>query len=264
MSIVVENLVVRYGAKRRPAVDGVSATLAVPGAVTVLIGPNASGKSTLVRAVAQAVRIERGVITIGADDARRLSARALASHLAFAPQETPVPFAFTVSELIGLGATAIVSRETNDADERIARAVDALDLSDLLTRNLLTLSGGERQRAAVARALAQDAPYLLLDEPTAHLDPGHQTRLLAALRNEARTNNKAVLVVLHDLSLAGQWADRLLLLDQGRLVAHGAPAEVLTQELLDPVYQTRLAVYPSPLTGRPRIEPVADAHKSVV
>lgn len=255
MSLEAENIVVRFG--RREAVRNANCSV-TPGTLTALIGPNGSGKSTLVRGLAGALAPQAGTVRLDGDDLLRLRPAVRAAHMAFVPQSSPVGFDFTVRELVQLGAnaaragradaTAALARER--LEDRVARALAALDLSHLAARSLLTLSGGEQQRAAIARAFAQDTPYLLLDEPTAHLDLRHQSAVLELLRRFAHDEGRGVLVVLHDLNLAAA-ADTLVLLDQGRVVARGTPSDVLTATRLGSVYQTNVHVLPHPVTGLP-------------
>jgi len=139
----------------------------------------------------------------------------------------------------------------------VRRALEQTDTWHLASRRMGELSGGERQRVVVARALAQETPLLLLDEPTAHLDMGHQAAVLDLVRQLCRREGKAGLAVIHDLSLAGQYCDRLVMLNEGRIVGEGKPQEVLSPQLLASVYGTRVSVFSHPLTGRPVVTPMA-------
>ena len=145
----------------------------------------------------------------------------------------------------------------------VRRALEQTDALDLAERRIGELSGGERQRVVVARALAQEAPLLLLDEPTAHLDVGHQAAVLELLQRLCRSDGadgspKAVLAVVHDLTLAAQYCDRLAMLSEGRLVALGSPQEVLSPQVVASVYRTQVSVFPHPVTGRPVVTPAAN------
>jgi iron complex transport system ATP-binding protein len=249
MSLDAENLSVRYGASRTRALDGVSCTVARPSQITALVGPNGSGKSTLLRCLAGAQPPTGGRATLDGDDLRRLRPPALARRLAFVPQTSPIGFAFTVRELAALG---------NPDPEQVEQALRAMDLWDLADRSLLTLSGGEQQRAAIARALAQDTPYLLLDEPTAHLDLRHQTQVLRLARHLAHEKGSAVLIVLHDLNQASAYADALVLLQRGQVVAAGDVSTVLKPDILGLVYQTSVYTHAHPITNRPWVTTGAD------
>jgi len=231
-----ENLIVGYG--RRDVVD-IHELAFLPGTVTSLIGPNAAGKSTLVRALAGALKPRSGSVTINGQDIHRMSASSRARRLAFVSQQSEEQFAFTVRELVTLGAraNAAASRPTG---ERITAALDQLDLAPIADRDLLGLSGGERQRAGLARALAQETDVLILDEPTAHLDLRHQSALLTAVRAAASDHGVAVILVLHDLNLAGAFSNRLILLANGRIVADAEPSEVLTLDTIESAYQTKV------------------------
>ena len=238
--LAVSNLFCRL--QRRLILEGVSLRVGA-GEVVVLIGPNGSGKSTLLRCIVGAYGAERGSMMVNERELPRLSASARATLLAYAPQETPVAFGFTVAELIGLSTP-----QGKEVDNAI---LQGLDLTNFQERSLLTLSGGERQRAGIARALVQDTPFLLLDEPTAHLDLRYQQRLLELLREEAG-KGRGVLVVLHDLNLAATVADRIYLLSGGKIAATGTPTDVLTEAIIADVYQTAVRVADGG-NGRPAI-----------
>jgi iron complex transport system ATP-binding protein len=240
-ALALERLTVVLGG--RNVVDGVSFAVEHGEWVTV-IGPNGAGKSTLLRAVAGLVG-HQGRIALDGEGLRRLGRREVARRVAIVPQSPLMPAAMTVREYVLLGRTPYVSyagregrRDRAATEEAIAR----LDLAALASRPLDTLSGGERQRAVLARALAQEAPLLLLDEPTSALDAGRQQEaleLIDALRHDA---GLTVVAAMHDLTLAGQYASRLLLLSGGRIVAHGAPPEVLTEPLIAEHYGARVRV----------------------
>jgi cobalamin transport system ATP-binding protein len=240
-ALALERLTVVLGG--RNVVDGVSFAVEHGEWVTV-IGPNGAGKSTLLRAVAGLVG-HQGRIALDGEGLRRLGRREVARRVAIVPQSPLMPAAMSVREYVLLGRTPYVSyagregrRDRAATEEAIAR----LDLAALASRPLDTLSGGERQRAVLARALAQEAPLLLLDEPTSALDAGRQQEaleLIDALRLDA---GLTVVAAMHDLTLAGQYASRLLLLSGGRIVAHGAPPEVLTEPLIAEHYGARVRV----------------------
>jgi iron complex transport system ATP-binding protein len=223
--------------------DGV--TLEVPaGGWTILIGPNGAGKSTLLRAVAGLVGYS-GAIAVDGRDARALSPRSRARLLASVPQAPLLPADMTVGEYVLLGRTAhvgLLGRMGAGDREAAAAAAERLDLALLASRRLDELSGGERQRAVLARAIAQDAPVLLLDEPTTALDVGRQQEVLELVGELRAERGLTVLGAMHDLTLAGQYAERLALLDDGRLVAHGPPAEVLTEARIERHYRARVRV----------------------
>jgi iron complex transport system ATP-binding protein len=214
------------------------------GGWTTLIGPNGAGKTTLLRAVAGLVPY-RGSIVLGGAEVRALSVRARARAVAKVPQTPLLPPGMTVREYVLLGRTAHLGLlgRAGAADGRVAAAaLEALDLAALAGRSLGALSGGERQRAVLARAIAQSAPVLLLDEPTTALDVGRQQEVLELVGRLRAERGLTVLGAMHDLTLAGQYADRLALLDGGRLVAEGTPSAVLTEELIERHYRARVRV----------------------
>jgi iron complex transport system ATP-binding protein len=239
--IALDHVEVRLGA--RLAADGV--TLEVPrGGWTTLIGPNGAGKSTLLRAVAGLVP-HRGAIAVDGRDLRSVPSRRRALLLAFVPQAPLLPPDMPVGEYVLLGRTAhlgLLGRAGATDREAAAAAAERLDLAALAGRRLGELSGGERQRAVLARAIAQAAPVLLLDEPTAALDVGRQQEVLELVGELRAERGLTVLGAMHDLTLAGQYAERLALVDGGRLVAHGPPGEVLTEERIARHYRARVRV----------------------
>jgi iron complex transport system ATP-binding protein len=237
-------------------VDGISAEVA-DGEWVVVIGPNGAGKTTLLRALAGVVPYE-GRISVFGEDARRLGRKELARSVALVPQVPTMPPESTVGEYVLLGRTPHLSyfgSERRSDREAAASALERLDLGGLATRRLDSLSGGERQRAVLARALAQDAPILLLDEPTTALDVGRQQQALELVDGLRADGGLTVVCAMHDLTLAALYADRLLLLDRGRLVASGGAGEVLTQALIREHYGADVAVVGVPDAG-PVIVPV--------
>ncbi len=241
----------------RVALRDVSLELA-PGELLGLVGPNGSGKTTLIRAVTGVVRPLAGEVRIAGEDATRLAQRELARRVAVVPQNPQLPEAFTALEAVLMGRTPhlrLLQTEGPADLEATRRAMLATDSWVLADRRIGELSGGERQRVVVARALAQESPLLLLDEPTAHLDIGHQAAVLELMRVFCRGEGKAVLAAVHDLTLAAQYCHRLVMLDRGTVVAQGKPEEVLRAETLERVYETRVQVFPHPQTGRPVVAP---------
>jgi iron complex transport system ATP-binding protein len=227
-------------------------TLAVPGGARFgLIGPNGSGKTTLLRAIAGLVG-HRGEVLVGGDHLRALPRRELARRIALVPQTPAVPAGITVSDYVLLGRTPYIpylGTETRRDLAIVADVLDHLDLGAFAGRALDSLSGGERQRAVLARALAQQAPVLLLDEPTTGLDVGHQQQVMELVDTLRRDLELTVVSAMHDLTLAGQFADQLVLLDRGRVAAAGPPRAVLTEEVIARHYHASVRVLEDPGGG---------------
>jgi iron complex transport system ATP-binding protein len=227
----------------KPVVDGVSATVS-DGEWLALIGPNGAGKTTLLRAMARLVPFS-GEIALAGRSVTELPRGDLARLVAVVPQEPSTPPWMTVAEYVLLGRTphlGPLAKEGASDRDAAARALGRLDLLPLAGRRLGTLSGGEKQRVVVARALAQEAPIVLLDEPTASLDIGHQQQALELLDGLRADSGLTLVAAMHDLTLAAQYADRMLLLDAGRVVADGPPADVLTEALIAEHYGAAIDV----------------------
>ena len=226
--------------------------LTVPGGSRVaLIGPNGSGKTTLLRTVAGLLP-HRGQVRIGDAPPGSLSRRELARRVALVPQTPAVPAGMTVGDYALLGRTPYIpylGTETRRDLEIVARVLDHLDLGTFAGRRLDSLSGGERQRAVLARALAQQAPVLLLDEPTTGLDVGHQQQVLELVDTLGQELGLTVVSAMHDLTLAGQFADQLVLLDGGRVAAAGPAATVLTEPVISRHYHASVRVLDDPGGG---------------
>ena len=240
-ALALERVTVELGG--RPVVDGVSFSVE-RGEWVTLIGPNGAGKTTLLRSVAGLIG-HRGEIRLDGDPIRRLRRRDVARRVAVVPQSPLLPGGMTVHEYVLLGRTPYVSYMGSESRHDVAAAEAALarlDLAELADRELGTLSGGERQRAVLARAIAQQAPLLLLDEPTSALDAGRQQEAMELIDTLRLDAGLTVVGAMHDLTLAGQYASRLILLSSGRVVAHGAAGEVLTEPLIAEHYGARVRV----------------------
>jgi iron complex transport system ATP-binding protein len=224
-----------------------------------LIGPNGSGKTTMIRAISGLLPPQKGVILLNGNAVSRKRPRELAAKMAVVTQSQEATPPFSVEEFVLLGRVPHWSRfqllETKTDVEIAERAMALTGISHLRGRGMGKLSGGERQLASLARALAQGPDLLLLDEPTAHLDIGHQVqimRLLKKLNREALT----IVAVLHDLNLASLYCQRLILLNKGRVRRAGPPKEVLTEEIINEVYETSIVVKEDPYISRPLVFPV--------
>lgn len=252
------NLTIKYN--ERVAVANVSLTLKA-GEVTAIIGPNGAGKSTLLRTLNGQVRHATGTVLLDGEPIEKFSRRSIGRRIAVVAQEAELRFPVTVLELVLGGRFAWASNAgwgwETERDLRIAEAVlNETQLSELSGRLMNELSGGERQRAVLARALATEAAFLLLDEPTANLDLSHQATLLRLVRNRCDHHESAALVITHDINLAAQFADHILLLKQGRVIDAGPPRAVLTPELLREVFDVTVLVDAHPVTNAPRVTPV--------
>jgi len=244
----------------RVAVADVSVTLAV-GEITAIIGPNGAGKSTLLRALNGQLRRASGLVLLDGEPIEKLSRRTISRRIAVVAQEAELRFPVTVLEFVLGGRFAWASnagwgweteRDLHIADE----VLHETELADLSSRLMNELSGGERQRAVLARALATEAAHLLLDEPTANLDLSHQATLLSLVRSRCDEQQTAALVVTHDINLAAQFADHILLMKHGMVLDAGPPRTVLTPEMLHAVFDVTVLVDAHPVTGAPRVTPV--------
>jgi iron complex transport system ATP-binding protein len=226
-----DQLTVRYG--ETTALDGIAGQVA-DGEWLGLIGPNGAGKTSLLGAITRLLPFD-GVVTVSGKRVTGLRRRELARLVAYVPQRPVLPPDMTVSEYVLLGRTAHISYLGTETatDRRVcAEAIDRLDLGAMAGRRLRAMSGGELQRVVLARAIAQEAPVLLLDEPTSALDLGRRVDALELIDEMRRERSLTILSAIHDLTLAGQFADRLLLLSAGRVAVSGSPADVLTDAVL--------------------------------
>ena len=239
----VQSLCVNYGS--RPVLKSISFGLAA-GTILAVIGPNGAGKTTLIRALSGISPLHSGQIQVHGRDLHHLSIAERARWIAVVPQARQLPPAFSAWETVLLGRTPHLNwlGQVSPRDEAIARqAMERTHTTELADRPVGELSGGEQQRLLLARALAQAAPILLLDEPTSHLDLQYQLSLLDQVRSLARQEKLAVLLVLHDLNLTARYADQVALLVHGELRALGPTQEVLTPEILSPVYHVPLEIH---------------------
>jgi len=219
-----------------------------PGEWVAVIGPNGAGKSTLLRALVGAVRAG-GAIELGGVSFGELKPRTRAQMVAWVPQAPTIPPGMRVVDYVLLGRTPYLHPLATEGPADIAaarRVLDELDMIGLADRMVMTLSGGERQRAIIARALVQESPLLLLDEPTTALDLGHQQEVLELLDDLRRSEGRAVVTTMHDLNMAGQYPDRLILLADGRIAAEGLARDVITVERVSELYDAAVHVHITP------------------
>jgi iron complex transport system ATP-binding protein len=244
----------------RIAVERLSVSLNT-GEIIAVIGPNGAGKSTLLRTLNGQIRPTSGTILIDGEPLERLNRRSVSRRIAVVAQEAELRFPVTVLEFV-LGGRFAWATNTGwgwetERDLQVATAVlEETELSNLSGRLMNELSGGERQRALMARALATEAPILLLDEPTANLDLSHQATLLSLVRNRCDRQQASALVVTHDINLASQFADNILLIKEGKTLHSGKPEEVLRPEILEEVFEVKVLVDAHPVTGGPRVTPL--------
>ncbi len=259
-SLTAEGVTLGYG--DRTIVDSLDLSLP-PGKVTAIVGANACGKSTLLKAMARLLSPTTGQVLLDGKAIHRMPTKQVARVLGLLPQSPVAPDGIAVSDLVSRGRhphQGALSRWTRADDDAVARALDATDTAHLADRHVDQLSGGQRQRVWIAMALAQETDVLLLDEPTTFLDISHQIDVLDLLTDLNRERGTTVAMVLHDLNLAARYADHLVAMAQGRIVAAGDPTEVLTEDTVQEVFGLRSRVVPDPLTGRPMIVPIGRHH----
>ncbi|MEE1929297.1 ABC transporter ATP-binding protein [Streptomyces sp. TRM 70351] len=241
--------------------------VAVPdGSFTVIVGPNACGKSTLLRALSRMLRPQRGHVLLDGEDLHRRSARQVARTLGLLPQSSLAPDGITVADLVARGRYPHQSllRQWSKADERIVgESMAATGVADLAGRYVDELSGGQRQRVWIAMAIAQQTPLLLLDEPTTYLDIQHQVDVLDLCAQLHEEQGRTLVAVLHDLNHAARYATHLIAMRAGRIVAEGPPGEVVTAPLVEEVFGLRCQVIDDPETGTPLVIPAARRRAAV-
>ncbi|MEV0603553.1 ABC transporter ATP-binding protein [Streptomyces sp. NPDC050315] len=241
----------------RTVVDGLD--LDVPhGAVTVIVGPNACGKSTLLRALGRLLKPRAGAVLLDGTDLARIPTKKIAQSVGLLPQTPVAPEAITVADLVARGRQPHQHwwQQWSDADERaVTEAMARTDIADLADRAVDELSGGQRQRVWIAMALAQETDLLLLDEPTTYLDISHQVEVLDLVRQLNHERGRTVVAVLHDLNQAARYADHLVAMKAGRIIAQGPPAETVTADLVRDVFGLDSVVVPDPVTGSPLVVP---------
>lgn len=235
----VSGLHYRYGGKT--VLEGIDLQVR-PGEVVSLVGPNGAGKSTLLKCLNRILRPDAGSVTLNGQALSAMSRRQLAQHMAYVPQQTAAAMALNVADMIALGRAPYRGSGGSGGSsaaqdlEIVADAIERLDLQALALRSYDQLSGGERQRVLLARALAQQAQFLLLDEPTSDLDLRHQVQAMSIARELAQQQGAGILIAIHDLGLASRFSDRLVMLQQGHNMAQGPWQEVLTPANIETVY----------------------------
>ena len=255
-ALAVRDLSHHYGP--RPVVDGVSFSVGER-EFFIIIGPNGSGKTTLLKAISGGLRLREGEVEIFGRPLRSFSRKALARNIAVVPQTPPSDVPFTVAEVVLMGRSPhldLLSIEKREDMEAAERAMAFTNVRHLAGRRLDRLSAGERQRVLIARAVCQQPRIIVLDEPTAPLDLAHQIQVMDLLERLRKEEGVTVIMVSHDLNLAAMYADRLLLLKDGRTASVGVPADVLTFETLERAYGCVLLVDENPVMKVPRVTQV--------
>lgn len=240
-------------------IESLSATIRM-GEITSLVGPNGCGKSTLLKGLARLLRPRGGAILLDGRSIHTLPTRQLARQLGILPQSPTAPEGLTVYELVAQGRyphQGFFRQWTREDEEKTRDAIAATNMIHLADRPLDTLSGGQRQRAWIAMTIAQDTSVLLLDEPTTHLDIGYQMEIMELIDRLNRERRITILQVLHDLNQAARFSGRIIVLDNGRIMADGAPAEVLTEALLADVFKVKASIVRDPASGAPLFVPYA-------
>jgi iron complex transport system ATP-binding protein len=233
--------------------------LVPPGRISVIVGANACGKSTLLRAMARLLTPRAGSVLLDGRSVHAMPTRTVARELGILPQGPVAPEGLTVLDLVTRGRSPHQSwwRQWSAADEAaVTGALRATELTDLAERPVDELSGGQRQRAWIAMAIAQETPVLLLDEPTTFLDLAHQIDVLDLVVDLNRRENRTIVMVLHDLNQACRYADHVIAMRAGQIVAQGAPADVITPATVEEVFDLRCQVTADPVSGTPLIVPI--------
>ncbi|MGO1562910.1 MAG: ABC transporter ATP-binding protein [Actinomycetaceae bacterium] len=244
------------GYDERGVLEGLD--LEIPaGELTVVVGPNACGKSTLLRALSRLLRPASGSVLLSGEDIHSLATKEVARRLGLLPQTAVAPDGITVEELVARGRSphqTILARWSHADEAAVEQAMAATDTVHVRRRYVDELSGGQRQRVWIAMALAQETELLLLDEPTTFLDVAHQVEVLE-LVDRLRAQGRTVVVVLHELNMAARYATHLVAMKDGRVLAQGAPADVLTETMVEEVFDLACRVLPDPDTGTPVVLP---------
>lgn len=259
-----QDLTLKYD--QRCVVDGLTAEIP-EGKVTMIVGANACGKSTLLRGLSRLLKPAAGTVTLDGKDIHARPARELARTLGLLPQHPTAPDGIAVRDLVGRGRYPhqgfFRSWSTGDLshhDLAVQRALEATETLELAERNVDELSGGQRQRVWIAMALAQETDVLLLDEPTTYLDLAHQVEVLDLVTDLNRRRGTTVAIVLHDLNLAARYADHVIAMKGGEIVALGDPLTVVTEKLVRDVFGLESRVIPDPVSGTPLIIPIGRHH----
>jgi iron complex transport system ATP-binding protein len=259
-SLAAHSLALGY--RDRHIIDGLDVD--IPSArITAIVGPNACGKSTLLRGLSRLLAPTAGEVLLDGQNIQELRTRDVATVLSLLPQTPQAPDSITVADLVGRGRyphQGWFRKWTSEDDAIVESAMIATGVDSLATRSIDELSGGQRQRAWIAMALAQRTDILLLDEPTTYLDITHQIDVLDLLIDVNKASGTTVVMVLHDLNLACRYADHLIAMRDGKIVAQGAPADIITRELVREVFELDSLIQPDPVSGTPTVVPIGRHH----
>jgi iron complex transport system ATP-binding protein len=226
------------------------------GEMLSIVGPNGSGKSTLLKCINRILKTQQNTVLIDGEDTNKLNLKELSKIMGYVPQSSTNTFPFTVFDIVLMGRKPYIHWSLSERDtEIVAEMMDYIGIGDLAMRHFNELSGGEQQKVIIARALAQQPQFLLLDEPTSSLDIRHQLEILCILKSLAKTNHCSVIVAMHDLNLASRFSDRMLMLKKGSIFTVGTPDAVLTKENIESVYGIKTQVTNS-ILGSPQITPL--------
>jgi len=225
-----------------------------------IIGPNGSGKTTLLKNISSILSPTSGKVDIKGKDVRCYKRRELAKYIAFVPQNTNTDFEFTIMDIVLMGRSPYLGIFQSETEKDIKIATDAMLMTNVLElkdKKITEISGGERQRVIIACALAQTPEIILLDEPVSNLDIQHQVDVLSILKKQNRENNMTVVTVLHDLNLAAEYSDIIMLLKDGRLIKSGTPEDVITLDSIKSAYNADVYMMQNPVSGRPHVIPIS-------
>jgi iron complex transport system ATP-binding protein len=226
------------------------------GEMLSIVGPNGSGKSTLLKCINRILKTQQNTVLIDGEDTSKLKLKELSKIMGYVPQSSTNTFPFTVFDIVLMGRKPYIHWSLSERDtEIVAEMLDYLGIGNLAMRHFNELSGGEQQKVIIARALAQQPQFLLLDEPTSSLDIKHQLEILCILKSLAKTSHCSVIVAMHDLNLASRFSDRMLMLKKGGIFTDGTPDTVLTEQNIESVYGVKTQVTNSVL-GTPQVTPL--------
>lgn len=255
--IVIKNLNWSFGDKK--ILDNINLQLN-KGDFCSIIGPNGSGKTTLLKNISKNLHPNKNTVFIESKDLLSYSNKKLAQKIANVPQNTYIDFEFSALDIVLMGRTPYLGRFQKEslADLEIAQtAMENTNTWHLKDKKITQLSGGERQRVLTARAISQETEILLLDEPISHLDIHQQIEILDTVKNLNNTRNLTVVTVLHDLNIAAEYSDSVIMVNEGKILAYGNPKEVLTEENIKKVYDMKFHMMKNPITGKPYIIPLS-------